>query len=114
MVETDNDWGVIVLVNRIRLDWGIDVATAMSGFLFPILCLNEDLTLRAAVATVAVNALSFAKSDVLNNELFSLLRPRILLARISKPVLVANIALVHCWGLRASMSWGRQGGMLSG
>jgi hypothetical protein len=80
--------------------------TATSGFLLPILCLNKDLTLCAAVATTAVNALSFAKSDVLNDELFLLLRPRILLARISKPVLVADIALVCCWGLRAVVSRG--------
>ncbi len=104
VVETDNDWGVIILVNLIHLDWGVDVTTATSGFLFPILCLNKDLTLRAAVATAAVNALSFAKSDVLNDELFLLLRLRILLARISKPVLVADIALVRCWGLRAVVS----------
>ena len=47
--------------------------TATSVFLFPILCLNEVLTLCAAVATAAVNALSFDKSDVLNDELFLLL-----------------------------------------
>jgi hypothetical protein len=80
--------------------------TAMSGFLFPILCLNEDLTLHATVATAAVNALSFDKSDVLNDELFSLLRPRIFSAKILKPVLVADIAVVCCWGSRAIVSRG--------
>jgi hypothetical protein len=85
----------------------------MSGFLFPILCLNEDLTLCAAVATVAVNALSFDKSDVLNDELFSLLRPRIFSARISKPVLVADIAVVHFWESRAVVSLGHRGGTSS-
>jgi hypothetical protein len=80
---------------------------------FSILCLNKDLTLRAAVATTAVNALSFDKSDVLNDELFLLLRPRIFSPRISKPVLVAAMSLVRCWGSRAVVSWGRRGGTSS-
>jgi hypothetical protein len=97
VAETEDDWGVIVLEDQIHLDWGVDITSAMSGFIFPSLFLNEDLTLRAAVATAAVNALSFSKNDVVNNKLFSLLRARIFSARMSNPLLAVplpDIALV--------------------